>query len=230
MNAERATVSLPRILVRLGLLAVFAAGWFGIAGRVAWGQGWALLSLFLVSVIALMWRLARTDPGLLEERSRMADNVEPWDKILMRVYGFLGLIFLVVAALDGGRFGWSVVPFWAQAFGWVLVILAGRIVWHVTTANPFLSRWARIQEDRGHVVVSGGLYSRVRHPMYLGIIILFVGLSLALASWLALIPGALIACLFVYRTSREERMLIEGLSGDAEYTEKVKYRLIPGIW
>jgi CRISPR/Cas system CSM-associated protein Csm2 small subunit len=95
---------------------------------------------------------------------------------------------------------------------------------------PYLSSWARIQEDRGHVVVTEGLYRHVRHPMYLGIILGFIGIPLSLGSWWALIPSLLIATLFVYRTAREDRMLMQGLPGYEEYAQKVRYRLLPGIW
>jgi protein-S-isoprenylcysteine O-methyltransferase Ste14 len=96
--------------------------------------------------------------------------------------------------------------------------------------NAYLSSWARIQEDRGQVVVTEGLYGYVRHPMYLGITIGFAGVPLALGSWWALIPGLMIVGVFVYRTAREDRMLRQKLPGYADYAEKVRHRLLPGIW
>jgi protein-S-isoprenylcysteine O-methyltransferase Ste14 len=66
--------------------------------------------------------------------------------------------------------------------------------------------------------------------MYLGIIVAFLGIPLALGSWWGLIPALLIAGLFVYRTHREDLMLIGGLNGYAEYADRVRYRLLPGIW
>ena len=100
----------------------------------------------------------------------------------------------------------------------------------MSTRNAYLSRYARIQDDRGQVVVRDGLYGHVRHPMYLGIILLFCGLPLTLGSWWSYIPSALIVCLFVYRTRREDRMLQDGLAGYADYSQDVRYRLAPGIW
>jgi protein-S-isoprenylcysteine O-methyltransferase Ste14 len=137
---------------------------------------------------------------------------------------------LALAVLDSGRFHWSVVSPWAQLLGWGALCFAGAIVWHVMGVNAYLSSYARIQEDRGQVVVTQGLYGVVRHPMYLGIVVAFLGLPLALASWCALIPGALIAALFVYRTAREDRMLHEKLDGYLEYAARVRYRLLPGVW
>jgi protein-S-isoprenylcysteine O-methyltransferase Ste14 len=96
--------------------------------------------------------------------------------------------------------------------------------------NAYLSSWARLQEDREQVVVQTGAYRYIRHPMYLGIIVAFLGIPFALASWWAMIPGIVIIGLFVYRTHREDLMLIHGLNGYADYAERVRYRLLPGIW
>ena len=96
--------------------------------------------------------------------------------------------------------------------------------------NAYLSSWARIQEDRGQVVIQEGLYQYIRHPMYLGIIMSFLGIPLLLASWWTMVPCLFNIGLFVYRTYREDMMLVDGLAGYVEYTQKVRYRLVPGIW
>jgi protein-S-isoprenylcysteine O-methyltransferase Ste14 len=221
---------LPRVVVGSASLAAFALVWFGIAGRATWIQGWVLLLAFVGYVGTLTWRLARSDPDLLRERNRTAANVERWDKAVMSCYTGLLAVLLVVSALDSGRFRWSAVPIWVQLLAWVTLCIAGMMIWHVMAVNAYLSSWARIQEDRGHVVVTEGLYRHVRHPMYLGIILGFIGIPLSLGSWWALIPSLLIATLFVYRTAREDRMLMQGLPGYEEYAQKVRYRLLPGIW
>ena len=76
----------------------------------------------------------------------------------MRLYAVLLLVLMVIVALDSGRFRWSVVPPWAQSIGWVLLVICGAVVWHVSIRNAYLSRYARIQDDRGQVVVRDGLY------------------------------------------------------------------------
>ena len=134
----------------------------------------------------------------------------------MRLYAVLLLVLMVAVALDSGRFRWSLVPPWAQSIGWVLFVVCGAVIWHVSTRNACLSRYARIQDDRGQVVVRDGLCGRVRYPMYLGIIQLFCGLPLVLSSWYSYIPSMVIVCLFVYRTRREDRMLQKGLAGYAQ--------------
>jgi protein-S-isoprenylcysteine O-methyltransferase Ste14 len=221
---------LPRIVTGILGLVVFSGVWFGIAGRVTWWRGWAFLLTFIVYVSILVWRLSKLDPDLVRERNRPADKAEAWDRVVMGVYSAVLVVLLIVTALDGGRFLWSAIPLGVQMIGWALLVVAGIIVWHVMMTNAYLSSWARIQEDRGQVVVQGGLYRLIRHPMYLGIILSFLGIPLLLNSWYAMVPSFVIVGLFVYRTFREDQMLVENLAGYAEYIEKVRYRLLPGIW
>jgi len=220
----------PRVVTSIAILAVFVLLWFWIAGRATWVQGWAFLLAFAGYVGTLTWRLARSDPDLLKERNRKAENVERWDQIVIACYTGLLVGLLVLSALDAGRFRWSTVPIWVQLLAWIALCVAAAIIWHVMAVNAYLSSWARLQEDRDQLVVTEGLYRHVRHPMYLGIILGFAGLPLVLASWWALIPALLIAGLFIYRTAREDRMLMQGLPGYQEYAEKVRYRLLPSVW
>jgi protein-S-isoprenylcysteine O-methyltransferase Ste14 len=226
--------SSKRIVVRIATgiigLVAFALVWFGIAGRLTWWQGWVFLFLFVAYVGALVWRLWKSNPELLRERNQPGGKVQPWDRAVMRIYSVILLILLTVTALDGGRYLWSSVPLGIQLVGWLLISVAGFVVWHVMMTNAYLSSWARLQEDREQIVVQTGAYRRIRHPMYLGIILAFLGIPVALGSWWAMIPSIVIVGLFVYRTHREDLMLIHGLNGYADYAERVRYRLLPGIW
>jgi protein-S-isoprenylcysteine O-methyltransferase Ste14 len=230
MNDPQRKEIISRTVAGILGLAVFAVLWFGVAGRVTWWQGWAFLLTFVVYVSILMWRLSKVNPELVRERNLPADKAESWDRVVMGIYTVILVILLIVSALDGGRYGWSAIPLGVQMIGWILLIVAGVIIWHVMMTNAYLSSWARIQEDRGQVVIQEGMYQRIRHPMYLGIMVAFVGIPLMLNSWWAMIPSIVIVGLFVYRTYREDQMLIHGLAGYSEYTEKVRYRLLPGIW
>ncbi len=100
----------------------------------------------------------------------------------------------------------------------------------VTRTNAYLSRFARIQDDRGQQVVTTGPYRYVRHPMYAAVIPFILCIALILGSWWALVPGAIIAILFVVRTALEDRMLQEELPGYKAYAQHVRYRLLPGVW
>jgi protein-S-isoprenylcysteine O-methyltransferase Ste14 len=219
-----------RIVTGIIGLGLFAGLWFVIAGRLTWWQGWVFLFSFIAYTSVLVWRLSKLNPELVRERNQPAEKAEPWDRVVMGIYTVILLILLIVTALDGGRYLWSSVPLGIQLIGWLLLAVAGLMVWHVMMTNAYLSSWARLQEDREQVVVQEGAYRHIRHPMYLGIIVAFLGIPLALGSWWAMIPSIVIDGLFVYRTYREDLMLIHGLSGYAEYTERVRYRLLPGIW
>jgi protein-S-isoprenylcysteine O-methyltransferase Ste14 len=230
MNRPRSKEIPSRVVTGILGLVSFTSLWLGIAGRLTWWQGWAFLLAVIGYVGVLVWRLSRLSPELLRERNQSAEKAEPWDRVAMAIYIVILLILLAVTALDGGRYLWSSVPLGAQVFGWLLLAVAGLMVWHVMMTNAYLSSWARLQEDREQVVVQDGAYRHIRHPMYLGVIVAFLGIPLTLGSWWAMMPSTVIVGLFVYRTHREDRMLIHGLTGYAEYAEKVRYRLLPGIW
>jgi protein-S-isoprenylcysteine O-methyltransferase Ste14 len=214
----------------LALLVATTAGWFALAGRTDWVQGWIFAVSFAVFGNGLGLWLRKTDPGLLEERSRPAANAEPWDRWVIRAHTLLFLALLVVAALDAGRYRWSRVPIPVQVAAGLGVVTAGTIIGHVFRVNRFLSSHARIQDDRGQMVVSRGLYGVVRHPMYVAVMLWALLLPPALGSLWALVPGVLTVVLFIYRTAREDRMLQERLAGYPEYATRVRYRLLPGVW
>ncbi|MBN1825122.1 MAG: isoprenylcysteine carboxylmethyltransferase family protein [Candidatus Eisenbacteria bacterium] len=216
-----------RLLLLLGILAALL---FLPAGRWDWPQAWVfLLSLGVVFLLYALWGTYK-DPEQLRERSRIARNVKRWDKIILAVYTALLPPVFILAGFDAGRFRWSKVPFGVQVSAWAgLLVCVALIFWTVTT-NTYLSRLARIQEERGQVVVTSGPYRYIRHPMYLGILIFFLCLGPALGSWYTLIPGLAIDVLFVVRTAKEDEMLREELVGYEDYARRVSYRLIPGVW
>ncbi|MBN2170685.1 MAG: isoprenylcysteine carboxylmethyltransferase family protein, partial [Candidatus Krumholzibacteriota bacterium] len=110
---------------------MFAVLWFGLAGRLAWWQGWAFLLTFIAYASIIVLRLSKLNPELLRERSQPAEKADPWDRVVMGVYSAILLVLLVVTALDGGRYRWSPVPLGIQLIGWCLLVLAGLMVWHV---------------------------------------------------------------------------------------------------
>jgi protein-S-isoprenylcysteine O-methyltransferase Ste14 len=214
----------------LALLAVLAALLFVPAGRWDWLPAWAFVGAYGVFLLVYAVWGAFRDPELMQERSQTAQNVKSWDRVILALYTALLPVLFVVAGLDAGRFRWSAVPVAVQALGWAGLVLTALWLYWVILTNTFLSRQARIQTDRGQTVVTSGPYHVVRHPMYLGIIVLFIGLPLALGSFYALIPGLLIGLLFVVRTAKEDAMLQAELAGYKEYARQVRWRLVPGIF
>jgi protein-S-isoprenylcysteine O-methyltransferase Ste14 len=225
------TLSTARIAISLILvIAALAAALFLPAGRLDWPEAWVFIAAYgAYLALYALWALRR-DPAQLLERGRVAPNVKRWDKVIMGLYSLLLLGTLLLTGLDAGRFRWSSMPVVIKAIGWLGLVLAGSIIFWVMTTNTYASRLSRVQGDRGQEVVTSGPYRYVRHPMYLGIIVLFLSLPLALGSLWGLIPGALIGVLYGLRTALEDRMLKEELAGYEAYAERVRYRLVPGIW
>jgi len=212
------------------VLASLAALLFLSAGRWNWLEGWALLLAYGVfRVLCAAWWLWK-DPAQLTERSRLAANVKTWDKLIVPANTLCRGLTVVVAALDAGRFHWSRVPLPIEVLAWVGQAVAVSVMLWAGATNTYLSRFARIQDDRGHTVVTSGPYGYVRHPMYLASIVLFQCIPLAVGSWRALLPGAAIAVLTVIRTRQEDRMLRAELGGYEVYAHRVRYRLLPGVW
>jgi protein-S-isoprenylcysteine O-methyltransferase Ste14 len=220
---------ISRIIQVVGTLLVFGAILFGLAGRLNWWEAWAFLGIYLLGITANgLWTL-RHDPGMLNERGRVGKNAKSWDKLIGVIYMLFLVVLIILAGLDA-RFAWSAVPLWVKILGGIGFVVSLAITFWVMRANTFLSSFVRIQDERGHTTVTGGPYRFVRHPMYVGILFMSWSMPLLLGSWWALIPGVLIMVLFVVRTSLEDRTLQSELVGYKDYAQKVRYRLIPGIW
>jgi protein-S-isoprenylcysteine O-methyltransferase Ste14 len=221
---------LKRVVALFVVILIMDLLLFVPAGRLDWPEAWILSLLYGVFLLAYaVWGTLKA-PDLLEERSRVAENVKVWDKVIMAIYTVLLLATLIFAGLDVGRSRWSHMPVALQVLGLVGIVLASGLIFWTILTNAYLSRMVRIQEDRGHQVVTGGPYRYVRHPMYAGIILLFPCMVLFLGSWWALVTALLIAMLMVLRTALEDRALQAELPGYAEYAQRTRYRLLPGVW
>lgn len=211
---------------------IFLAFTFGSAGTFAWPEAWIFIGFYLVAVAAVLMWLKRNDPALLKERASAwhRKDVKTWDRIIIRGYSLVLVTLPVVAGFDAVRYRWSHAPLWLKILAFLGFIPSLVIGFWAMRENPYLSEMVRIQEERGHKVCTSGPYRYVRHPMYSGIIVFFICLPLALGSFYALIPAAIIVILFVIRTALEDRTLQQELGGYKEYTQRVHYKLIPFIW
>jgi protein-S-isoprenylcysteine O-methyltransferase Ste14 len=201
------------------------------AGRWNWIAGWLYVIIFLLFDAATALVVLPRTPDLLIERSRSQPGVKPWDKVIMPVAaGLLPLMSWIIAGFDE-RWGCEpVVGLGFQSAGLILTVLGHALVVWAMGANAFFSPLVRIQTDRGHTVAAGGPYQFIRHPGYLGAIIFTVGVPLMLGSWWAIIPALAADVLFILRTKLEDQTLVEELAGYQEYTQQIKYRLVPGVW
>ncbi len=209
---------------------VFFAILFLPAGRLDWWEGWTFFLAFLIATSTLVIWMRRKDPELISERSQPGENVERWDRIVMSIYTVLLIIMLIVAGIDSGRLNLSSPPLFLRLAGWSGLAISMLIVAWTMSSNTFLSEMVRIQDDRGHVVVTQGPYRYIRHPMYVGVILAIISTPLVLGSFWALIPAGMIVIVFILRTHLEDNTLQEKLPGYTDYAAQVRYRLIPGIW
>jgi protein-S-isoprenylcysteine O-methyltransferase Ste14 len=213
------------------MTAVFGAVLFLCAGKLNWPPGWAYLGINILSQALSAIVLIPRQPGMLSERSKVREGTKGWDRVLTPLIVLVGtLAVMVVAGLDA-RFGWSE-PYnpilWGS--GIVLAFASQLFVLWAMASNPFFAATVRIQDDRGHSVVSQGPYGIVRHPGYAGSLFYNLFIPLVLGSTWVYLPVLITLALLVLRTSLEDRTLRTELPGYAEYGDRVRYRLIPGVW
>jgi len=142
----------------------------------------------------------------------------------------VALVWLVVMPLDAVRFHWSHLPFWLQVVGALTLVSSLACMYLAFRENAYVTPTVRIQEERGHAVVSTGPYRYVRHPMYTGFHLFFVGMPLLLGSAFGLVFSPVLIGLVVRRAVLEERLLRKELPGYEAYIAQVTSRFIPHIW
>ena len=203
-----------------------------LSGDWRWVEGW-IFGVWWVSFAAalLLWLRSR-DPALLVERMRMpgTGSESRGDVAILIGIKVCFLALIIVPALDV-RFGWTPrLPLWSEVCGGILLLGGSFPFFRAFTDNTFASQLVRIQSERGQHVIDTGVYGFVRHPMYLGASLVFVGAALLLGSVYGLVAGLAMAGLLVVRIFGEEKLLARDLEGYREYREKVRYRLVPHVW
>lgn len=188
--------------------------------------GWRMMALLFVPMPVVGAVLYVKAPELLEKRLNSREQ-EPEQKRVILLSALVFVAGFVLAGLDF-RFGWTRLPMAVVVAGCVLFCGAYGLYAEVMRENAWLSRTVEVQE--GQQVVDTGLYGVVRHPMYLGVLVLFLSMPLALGSAVAVVPFLAIPWVLVQRIRNEEQVLEAGLPGYADYRKKVKYRLIPFLW
>lgn len=211
-------------------LVVMALALFWSAGNINWWPAWAALAVMsgwiIVTAVIVIWY----NPELLAERLGPREGAKRWDIAIMGFVGLIQLTRYIIAGLDQ-RFGWSTgIPFAAQIAALFICILGYCLVIWATAANKFFSQIVRIQAERGHTVATGGPYHFIRHPAYTGAILYELAVPILLASWWAFLISILNLILLLIRTAMEDKVLQSELIGYHEYTEQVRYRLLPGVW
>jgi protein-S-isoprenylcysteine O-methyltransferase Ste14 len=201
------------------------------AGRWDWLGAWLFATMLSGGMAAQFVLLAKYNPDLLKERVAVADNTKRWDRWLMPLtVVVLPLASLIVAGLDV-RFAWTT-PF-STLVQWTSIPL-GLLAYSLTlismVSNRFFSGVVRIQTERNHALHTAGPYRWVRHPGYVGMIGFFVAVPFLLGSPMSVVPTLVGVGLHILRTALEDRTLLAELPGYREYAERVRFRLIPGVW
>jgi protein-S-isoprenylcysteine O-methyltransferase Ste14 len=196
------------------------------AGTFAYWEAWVYLTVILVFMFSFLIYFLKNDPELLERRMRTKEK-ETEQKLIVK---FLFLCFLFTILLPGfdKRFEWSNVPVGVVIFADIIVLLGYSMIFLAMRQNSYASRI--IEVEKGQKIIRSGPYAIIRHPMYLGESILLPFTPLALGSYWAIIPALFIIPILVARIRNEEQILERELKGYQEYMQKIKFRLIPGIW
>lgn len=204
---------------------------FASAGTLQWAGAWVMLIASALLGPLCGWWLYRLDPGLLAERLRpvIQKDQPPADKVFITVFIAAMLAWLIVMGLDRRQLA-SDMPVALQVLGLVLFLASTLFTMWVFRENSFAAPVVKLQAERAQRVISTGPYAYVRHPMYSGLILFFAGVPLLLGSWWGLVMVPIFLALLAVRIRIEERTLRDGLPGYADYTVRVRYRLLPGVW
>jgi len=199
-----------------------------LAGSWTYWRGWVLTVLFVFLTSAQGVYLAIKDPELLKRRTQVAPEGESKAQRIFIIVGLLSMLGLfIVSALDR-RFGWSQMPLIVSAIGDALLVFSFYLYYLVFRENSYAA--TSIKTFEGQKVISSGVYGIVRHPKYVGDLFLIIAIPLALGSWWALVLIVVTLPGLVWRILDEEKLLNKDLPGYVEYTQKVRYRLVPYLW
>lgn len=225
-NSRAVVQSLVSLIVTLVVMGLVL---FVPAGTLNWPRAWWFCAAFLVATVIAIVALWRLNPEIFAARSRIQPGTKALDYVFIALV--MGGFFLIlpVAALDF-RFGGADAPDWVVWLGYALFIVGYAGEAWPQAVNRHFEPGIRIQQDRGQTVIDSGPYAYVRHPGYAFALPLSIGMALMLGSWWALLPALLVGVGLVPRTLFEEQTLRAELPGYTEYTQRVRYRWVPGFW
>ncbi|MDO4477968.1 MAG: isoprenylcysteine carboxylmethyltransferase family protein [Lachnospiraceae bacterium] len=199
---------------------------FPVAGDWHFRSGWLFWAVFCAPTLLITAYFLKKDPALIERRM-LPQETRPQQMIGQSIAGLLFCAIIILPALDH-RFTWSHVPFGLSFVGAGLILAGFVLVFLVFRENSFASRAVQLMKDQE--VITTGPYALVRHPMYLGAVLVIVATPVALGSWWGLLLSAPLVGVIIFRIRDEEMMLLSGLPGYEAYCRRTRYRLIPFIW
>ncbi len=207
------------IMIVMGLIL------FLPAGSLKFWEAWIWWSIISANTLLITIYFNKKDPGLLSRRMKVKEK-EPQPGIL-RMLSFLSLFAYLIPGFDF-RYHWSAVPVWLIVAGNVLVLFGYLFIFLVFKENSYASTIIQVEEEQQ--VIMTGPYAMVRHPMYMGLLIMQLFTPLALGSYWALVFSFLFVPVIIFRIRGEESLLLRDLPEYADYCIKTRYRLIPSVW
>jgi protein-S-isoprenylcysteine O-methyltransferase Ste14 len=222
-------------IARLLFQSIFtSAALFVSAGTLSWTWAWVYSVVSLIGWLVLSLILAVQNPGLLNRRGDRAKNLntegKKWDWVFLILYFIMLFVVPIVAGQDF-RNGWSAETSPViHLLGIALLVIGFIPLTGAMAANKFFEAVVQITPQTGHQVISDGPYRFVRHPGYVGVILHFLSMPIALGTWAAMLPALVGVLIFIVRTAMEDHALRQELPGYAEFAEQTRYRLLPGIW
>jgi protein-S-isoprenylcysteine O-methyltransferase Ste14 len=215
------------IVLRLACLPiVLGLIFFWPAGTFRYWQAWVYIAMLFIPMVGVFAYFIRRDPELLERRMRAREKERQQKAII----GLSSLLFIGIYLLPGfdRRYGWSSVPVFVVIAADIMILAGYGFFVRVLKENRYASRVVEVEEKQR--VITTGPYAMVRHPMYVAVGIIYTLSPLALGSLWAMPPALLVILVLVARIGNEEKVLIRDLPGYREYMQRVRYRLIPGVW
>ncbi|MEI7676764.1 MAG: methyltransferase [Bacteroidales bacterium] len=197
-----------------------------LSGDIRWAEGWMVSGWVTVLCFRTLLYLYRNNPQILANcfKKPILNAQSNRDKYVEYglIFGFI--LWIIIMPIDVKQFGWSCLPYWVKTLGAIGLCYSFYLIFNACKENSVLSSLVRNQHERRHQVVANGVYSIVRHPIYLGGVLFFVGSPMLMGSAFGFGIGILLSLLLVERIISEERLLNE------EHTNSIKYRLIPFVW
>ena len=227
MTSRERSALIRKMIIRFSFVPLF----IGIctllpAGTFKYWQVYLYFSVIVIPMIFVLFYFLKRDPKFLERRTKGTEKVKE-QKLIQLINLPVFMAAFIIPGLDR-RFGWSDVPVEIIIITNIVILGGYLIIFNVFRQNSYASRI--VETDKEQKVITTGLYRTVRHPMYIGVLIMYMPTPLALGSYWGLIPMALLPVALVLRILNEEKFLKENLEGYKEYCLKTKYRLIPYIW
>jgi protein-S-isoprenylcysteine O-methyltransferase Ste14 len=232
MNGQPKLISLRVILQLLFFIVFIPFLPLLISQQWDWWEAWIYAIVSIVGFVVSRVLVARRHPDMIAERAQTLQqgDTQPWDKRLVPLLGLGGGLVMLVVGLDA-LLDWSPsFSFPVKIISLITILLGYTLGSYALIENRFFSGVVRLQTDRGHQVVSSGPYHWIRHPGYAGALLTYLATPFFLDSSWAILPTLFIVVVLIIRTNLEDKFLQDELEGYRDYTQRVRYRLLPGIW